>query len=115
MCRQPLPASKATDVPGLRKASHHQRRSPDDTKCRKASKYTASLWPGGNCFIARGESCSVATARSISATMVSMLGCGLTFDMSGRRQTAKLAVDCPLDGRVRRPSHYPPRCLRLEE
>ena len=25
----------------------------------------------------------------------------LTFDMSGRRQTAKLAVDCPLDGRVR--------------
>lgn len=31
--------------------------------------------------------------------------CRLTFDMSGRRQTAKPAVDCPLDGRVRRLAH----------
>ena len=31
--------------------------------------------------------------------------CGLTFDMSGRQQTAKSGIDCPLDGRVRRLLH----------
>src|SRR5882672_6962880 len=30
--------------------------------------------------------------------------CGLTFDMSGIRQTVKLTAGCPLDGRVRRHS-----------
>jgi hypothetical protein len=50
-----------------------------------------------------GSRSLAATADPAEATSILMAPvCRLTFDMSGRPQTAKLAVGCPLDGGVGR-------------
>ena len=63
---------------------------------------------GRRCRDCQGASradCRTTTCAGVSrAQREPSCGCirnALTFDMSGGRQTAKLAVDCPLDGRVR--------------
>ena len=56
--------------------------------------------------VSRCRRAARSTETACKTARTTLLVRALTFDMSGRPQTAKLAVGCPLDGGVRSRRHY---------